>query len=66
MCVHFNSLVLTEMVHYKMQQLEKETCAKQDQTDGNQWSRFRKCPEIPDDEERWIAYAELALLLLNH
>ena len=59
-------LVFTEMVHRKIQQLEKETLAKQDQTDGNQWSTFRKCPEVPDDEERWIAYAERALSLLNH
>ena len=42
-------LVFTEMVHRKMQQLEKETLAKQDETDGNQWSTFRKCPEVPDD-----------------
>ena len=59
-------LVFTEMVHRKMLQLEKETLAKQDETDGNQWSTFRKCPEVPDDEERWIAYAERALSLLNH
>ena len=31
-------LVFTEMIHDKMQQLEKEELAKQDQTDGNQWS----------------------------
>ena len=28
-------LVFTEMIHDKMQQLEKEELAKQDQTDGN-------------------------------
>ena len=35
-------LVFTEMVYRKIQQLEEETLAKRDQTDGNQWTRFRK------------------------
>ena len=34
-------LVFTEMVYRKIQQLEEETLAKRDQTDGNQWTRFR-------------------------
>ena len=59
-------LVFTEMIHGKMQQLEKEELAKQDQTDGNQWSRFKKCSEVLDHEGRWITYAEQALSLLNH
>ena len=59
-------LVFTEMIHDKMQQLEKEEFAKQDQTDGNQWSRFNKCSEVLDHEGRWITYAEQALSLLNH
>ena len=49
-----------------MQQLEKEELAKQDQTDGNHRSRFKKCSEVLDHEERWITYAEQALSLLNH
>ena len=49
-----------------MQQLEKEELAKQDQTDGNHWSRFKKCSEVLDHEGRWITYAEQALSLLNH
>ena len=59
-------LVFTEMIHDKMQQLEKEEFAKQDQTDGNQWSRFKKCSEVLDHEGRWITYAEQPLSLLNH
>ena len=59
-------LVFTEMVHDKMQQLEKDELAKQDQTDGNHRSRFKKCSEVLDHEERWITYAEQALSLLNH
>ena len=47
-------LVFTEMIHDKMQQLEKEELAKQDQTDGNHRSRFKKCSEVLDHEERWI------------
>ena len=47
-------LVFTEMIHDKMQQLEKEELAKQDQTDGNHRSRFKKCSEVLDPEERWI------------
>ena len=35
-------LVFTEMIHDKMQQLEKEELAKQDQTDGNRRSRFKR------------------------
>ena len=60
------NLIFTEMIHDKMQQLEKEELTKQDQTDGNQWSRFKKCSEVLDHEERWITYAEQALSLLNH
>ena len=59
-------LVFTEMIHDKMQQLEKEELAKQDQTDGNQLSRFKMCSEALDHEGRWITYAEQALSLLNH
>ena len=51
-------LVFTEMIHDKMQQLEKEELAKQDQTVGNHRSRFKKCSEVLDHEERWITYAE--------
>ena len=54
-------LVFTEMIHDKMQQLEKGELAKQDQTNGSQ-----KCSEVLDHEERWITYAEHALSLLNH
>ena len=59
-------LVFTEMIHDKMQQLEKEELGKKDQTDGNQWSRFKKCSEVLDHEGHWITYAEQALSLLNH
>ena len=59
-------LVFTEMVYRKIQQLEEETLAKRDQTDGNQWTRFRECFKMLDNEERWISYAERALELLNH
>ena len=59
-------LVFTEMVYRKMHQLEEATLCKQDETDGNQWTRLRKCIEVLDDEERWIRYAERALELLNH
>ena len=54
------------MIHDKMQQLEKEELAKQDHTDGNHRSRFKKCSEVLDHEERWITYAEQVLSLLNH
>ena len=53
-------LVFTEMVYRKIQQLEEETLAKRDQTDGNQWTRFRECFKMLDNEERWISYAERA------
>ena len=59
-------LFFTEMIHDKMQQLDNEEHAKQDQTDGNHRSRFKKCSEVLDHEERWITYAEQALSLLNH
>ena len=59
-------LVFTEMVYRKIQQLEAETLAKRDQPDGNQWTRFRECFKMLDNEERWISYAERALELLNH
>ena len=59
-------LVFMEMIRDKMQLLEKEELAKQDQTDGNHRSRFKKCSEVLDHEERWITYAEQALSLLNH
>ena len=59
-------LVFTEMVYRKIQQLEEETLAKGDQSDGNQWTRFRECFKMLDNEERWISYAERALELLNH
>ena len=39
-------LVFTEMVYRKIQELEEETLAKRDQTDGNQWTRFRESTEI--------------------
>ena len=41
-------LVFTEMIRDKMQLLEKEELAKQDQTDGNHRSRFKKCSEVLD------------------
>ena len=59
-------LVFTEMVYRKIQQLEEETLAKRDQIDSNQWTRFRECFKMLDNEERWISYAERALKLLNH
>ena len=59
-------LVFRGMIHDKMQQLEKEELAKQGQTDGNQWSRFKKCSEVLNHEGRWVTYAEQALSLLNH
>ena len=59
-------LVFTEIVYRKIQQLEEKTLAKRDQTDGNQWTRFRECFKMLDNEERWISYAERALELLNH
>ena len=45
-------LVFTEMIYDKMQQLEKEELAKQDQTDNNHRSRFKKCSEVLDDAKR--------------
>ena len=59
-------LVFTEMVYRKIQRLETEARAERDQTDGNQWTRFRKWFKMLDDEDRWISYAKLALELLNH
>ena len=59
-------LVFTEMVYCKIQQLDEETLAKRDQTDGNQWTRFRECFKMVDNEEQWISYAERALELFNH
>ena len=44
-------LVFTEMVYRKIQQLEEETLAKRDQTDGNQWTRFIRCMEMIDHEQ---------------
>ena len=43
-------LVLTEMIHNRMQ-LEKEELTKQDQTDGNRRSRFKKRSEVLNHEE---------------
>ena len=59
-------LVFTEIVYHKIQQLEKETLVKHDQTDGNQWTRFRRRIEMLDHEQQWISYAERALELLDH
>ena len=61
-------LVFTEMIHDKVQQLEKEELAKQDQTDGNHRSRLKKCSEVLNHGERWITYAEQALseITLKH
>ena len=59
-------LVFTEMVYRKIQQLEEETLTERDQTDGNQWTRFRERFKMLDNEERWISYAERPLELLNH
>ena len=59
-------LVFTEMVYYKIQQLEEASQTKYDQVDGSLWTRFRKRIETLDDEERWINYSERALSLLNH
>ena len=58
-------LVLTEMVYRKIQQLEEAAQTKNDQVDGNRWTRFRKYVEVLGDEERWINYAERALSQLN-
>ena len=46
-------LVFTEMVYHKIQQLEKKTLAKHDQTDGNQWTTFRRHIEMLDHEQQW-------------
>ena len=61
-------LVFTEMVYRQIGKLEEKERAKLDQTDGNQFTKFRQRldNEILDDEERWILYAERALSLLNH
>ena len=59
-------LVFTEMVYRKIQQLEEETLAKRDQTDGNQWTTFRRRMEMLDHEQQWISYAKRALELLDH
>ena len=59
-------LVFAEMVYRKIQQLEEATLSKKDETDGNQWIKFRKLFEVLDGEERWIRYSEHALELLNH
>ena len=59
-------LVFTEMVYRKIEQLEGATLCKYDETDGNQWTRFRNCIEVLDDEERCIRYAGRSLELLNY
>ena len=54
------------MVYRKIQQLEQAILSKKDETDGNQWTKYRKRFEVLAEEERWIRYAEHALELLNH
>ena len=57
---------LIGLVFTEIYQLEEASLSKRDETDGNQWTRFRKRFEVLDEEERWIRYAEHALELLNH
>ena len=57
---------LIGLVFTEIYQLEEASLSKKDETDGNQWTKFRKRFEVLDEEERWIRYAEHALELLNH
>ena len=45
-------LVFTEMVNREIQQVDEATLSKKDETDGNQWTKFRKHFEVLDEEER--------------
>ena len=56
-------LVFTKMIHDKIQQLEKEELAKQDQTDSSQWSRLKKCSEVLDPEVIWQGAVEECKIL---
>ena len=47
-------------------QLEEAKLSKKDETDGNQWTKFRKRFEVLEEEKCWIRYAEHNLELLNH
>ena len=47
-------LVFTDMVYRNIQQLEEATLSKRDETDGNQWKKFRKRFEVLHEEERWM------------
>ena len=58
-------LVFTGMIRDKMQQLEKEELAKQDQTDGNQWSRFKKCSEVLNRAYFSVQYCTLCAVLME-
>ena len=57
---------LIGLVFTEIYQLEEATLSKKDETEGNQWTKFRKRFEVLDEEEQWIRYAEHALELLNH
>ena len=45
---------------------KKRNSQNKTKLNGNHRSRFKKCSEVLDHEERWITYAEQALSLLNH
>ena len=57
---------LIGLVFTEIYQLEEATLSKKDETDGNQWTKFRKRFEVLEEEKCWIRYAEHALELLNH
>ena len=52
-------LVFTEMVYRKIQQLEEETLAKHNQTNGNQSQGSENAFKVLDDEEWWIRFFQL-------
>ena len=54
---------LIGLVFTEIYQLKEATLSKKDETDGNQWTKFRKRFEVLDEEKCWIRYAEHALEL---
>ena len=58
----FIDYVFTEMVYRNIQQLEEEALSKRGQTDGNQWTSFRRRMEMVDHQQQWISYMPSKLL----
>ena len=57
---------LIGLLFTEIYQLEEATLSKKDETEGNQWAKFRKRFEALDEDQRWLRYAEHAVELLNH